>query len=439
MYICLIIFFLVGYHNSVPSINHLFLQSLTVFVFTYLCLYSLRKRIKTTNFFLVIAFCILFEILVFRSWNIIIYNNPLGYNPIDASAYDKFARTFCENKYQIWDVLNYVSSSDESFDDYGFNSIICIVYKIFGVDTGIWALAILNTIAITLGCYYLFKLSKLFKIYKEGNIYIALLLATFSYGIFTAATGLKENFFCCIVIITMFRLYKYNKKNNMSNLILFSLGVLGCSLFRLAILFIFFATFIFLIALKFKIFKNHLIFWILLGIGLSFFLLTLVINYISELRGSMAVNQGYVDAIASGSNIFIYSAINLISVLSGPIPNFICDLEKQNYITLWNFGSFVRLLLSGYLLFGMYQIIKNKLEIFYPLMFFIVMHSIMLVVTMFAIHDRYQIIQLPFVYIICVFGMIRLRYTNKKVKLFYNNIYILGASLFVMLFNIFKN
>lgn len=433
-----LLIFALFYNHYIPSINHIFLQLFTLTIFAYLNVYSLRQRVSLQRYFIVLFYCIFIEIVCFRIWNIVVYDNPLGYNPIDSIGYDEFARKFSNGNYAIGDVFDYIRKSGESIDDYGFNSIICITYKLFGVDVGIYVLTLLNAIAWLIGCVIIYRLSGILTIQSEGQRYTSLLWGSFSYCIYTAATGLKENFFCCIVIFTMYRLYRYLKHRNLSNFLLFSFGSICCSLFRLALFFIFMATFIFVVALKLKIFNRHLRFWIITGIILSLLLLNGIIEYISGLRGNMALNQGYADAITSGSNFFIYTGINILSAFTGSIPNFIADIEKQNYITIWNFGSFLRFLLSGYSFYAIYYIIKNRIKLFYPLLLFIVLHSVMLIVTMFAIHDRYQMVQLSFVYILSVYGMIKLQYAKKCTKSFYNKIYLLGATFFIILFNIFK-
>lgn len=438
LYLISSLYFILNFNDYSPSINHLFIQYFSICVFAYLCVYSLRHKVSLQRFFITLLCCIIIEIVVFRIWNIVVYKNPLGYNPVDSVGYDEFARIFVEKKHALGDLFYYLKESGESVDDYGFLTIICITYKIFGADVGIFVLTIFNAIAWCLGCYLLYKLTALFNIEKDSRRVIALLWGSFSYCIFTAATGLKENFFCLAIIFTMYRLYKYLLCRKISYLLLFIVGAIACSLFRLALLFIFITTFIFSISLKYRIFSRHLKFWLVIGSIASLLLLPLVISYIAEMRGNMAVNQGYIDAISSGNNLVIYAGINVLSVFTGPIPNFISDLDKLNYITLWNFGTFMRFLLSGYSFYAIYCIIKYKARLYYPLIFFIVLHSIMLVVTMFAIHDRYQMVQIPFVYVLSVYGMIKLTAAKHTTRVFFNRIFLLGATVFIILFNILK-
>ncbi len=438
LYLFTFCFFALTRHTLLPSLTHLSLQMLTMVVFIILYKFSLRRSVCNQQFFYALFFVIFIEIVVFRLWNIIIYNNSLGYNPIDSLGYDSFARNFTAWRYSLFDILDYLNDSSESIDDYGFNSIICITYKLFGSDIGINALVLFNAIACTWGCILLYRLSYLLSKDKYASRYAALLLNSFTYCVYTAATGLKENFFCLIVIYAMYELIRYSTNSRFSSLVLFLFGAFLCLFFRLAVFFIYIVVLAVTLALKHKIFYQHVKLWSIICGCVGIVLLGLVIDMIANTRGAMAVNQNYVDAIKSGKNLFVYTATNIMTVFTGPIPNFIADTEKQNYITLWNFGAFIRFVLSGYLFYSIYMILKKQLRRYYPLIVFIVLHSIMLVVTMFAIQDRYQMIQLPFVLILIAYGINHLRYASKRVKMLFGPIYMICSTLFVILFNTFK-
>lgn len=108
---------------------------------------------------------------------------------------------------------------------------------------------------------------------------------------------------------------------------------------------------------------------------------------------------------------------------------------RNNYITLYSFGTMMKMMLSGFYIYGVIRIIKEKDLFFYPLLIFIFLHSIMLIMTFFTLHDRYQWVQIPFVLLISLYGYNKLNNERRILQQLIFGIYPLLMLLFIIIYN----
>lgn len=439
LYLLIMSFFLLFFNSKSPSLLHVALQVVTCFSFVFLSWFVLRTNVKKITILNSLFFLLLFQVVLFRGLQIYEFNNPLGYNPMDSSSYHNSAIEFSNTSYSIFELFKFLLSKNTSIDDFGFNIIICFIYKIFGSDLGVHVLVIFNVCVYVCGCSMLYKLSQILTENTDISKFSIVLWGTYTYCVYTASTGLKENFFVFTLIWAILNLYKYLNCRNIYRLVIFLLVSSLSLLFRLPVFFILIATLLMSVFLQFKFVSKHIKFWIVILIVSAVIAYPTVLSYIVSARGNMALNQGMLDAINSGENLIVYIGTVVLTSLVGAVPNFISDFEKLNYITLWNFGSFVRIILSGYAFYAVYKIIKYRCKRYYPLLIFVALHIVMLVVTMFSIHDRYQMPQLPFIYLLTSLGVFEVSRSGSNVSRFFNTIYPFGAAIFVVVFNIYKN
>lgn len=439
LYFLVLFFFLLLYSSKSPSVLHILIQITVCLSFVFLSICLLRYNAKKSTVLNALFIVLLFQVLLFRIFQIYAFENPLGYNPIDALSYHNSAIEYCNSSYSIFKLPKFLSLNNTSIDDAGFSCIVCLIYKIFGSDAGLHILAFLNICVYVGGCSMLYKLSNILTSNADISKFTLLLWGTYTYCVYTASTGLKENFFVFTLIWAILSLYKYLNCRNAYRLVVFLLVSSLSLLFRLPVFFILVATLLISVFLQFKFVSKHIKFWIVILIVSAVIAFPTVLSYIVSARGNMALNQGMLDAINSGENLIVYIGTVVLTSLVGAVPNFISDFEKLNYITLWNFGSFVRIILSGYAFYAVYKIIKYRCKRYYPLLIFVALHIVMLVVTMFSIHDRYQMPQLPFIYLLTSLGVFEVSRSGSNVSKFFNTIYPFGAAIFVVVFNIYKN
>lgn len=438
LYLLIMFFFLLFYNSSLPSNLHIFIQSIVCFSFLILSTFIMRNNVSKFACLNALFVVLLFLVILFRAFQIHVFDHPLGYNPMDSLYYHNLASEFCSKKHSVFGLREFLLLKQCSIDDSGFIIIACLTYKLFGSDLGIHILVLFNVCVYIAGCSMLYKLSKKITNNIAVSKFSILLWGTFTYSIYTATTGLKENFFAASIIMAMLCLYNFLDHKNIYRLLLFLLASSLSIFFRLPIFYILIVTLMVSVFLQFKFVSKHIRLWMTILIICAIMLYPLAISYIIEERGGMALNQEMLDSIDSGENIYVYMGTAVLTAFVGAVPNFIADVEKLNYITLWNFGTFIKIALSGYFLYAVCNVIRNRDKKFYPLLVFIGLHIVMLIVTMFSIHDRYQMPQLPFVYLLTGLGVLNVSQSQSKTVIYLNKVYLVGTVIFVVLFNIYR-
>lgn len=144
--------------------------------------------------------------------------------------------------------------------------------------------------------------------------------------------------------------------------------------------------------IRFSLIAKNINLWLSFLFVLSYLIFGVIVDFIGGLRGnvSMETIQMGINAKISENGGIIAKMTNFLAILIGPFPCFVADRMKVNYITLYSFGTMMKMMLSGFYIYGVIRIIKEKDLFFYPLLIFIFLHSIMLIMTFFTLHDRYQ-------------------------------------------------
>lgn len=405
LYAGLMIFFGVVAGSYFPD-NKILIFQCSMVVSICLCYYPLlSKRLRFSVFLPLLCLFQFLWIICFRYFNVAHFNNPLGYNPIDSLFYHDIGRRFVLQGYSIWSLPSFLSKNTQGVDDWGFSGIVSLFYKVFGINTGINALAISNVICITLSAYLLYLLAKNFttEFYARS---ICFLWAILPFGLYTASVGLKENFMVFMVIAAVYYVYSFMKRPSLKAFVLFAFFASMLLLFRTAIFFMLLLTFMFAALSLLPGFAHKINLWMILLAVLAFIFFAAAVDYIADIRGNVnseSLGQK-TETIAEQQSLLVVILTNLSANFIGPFPSFISDPYKVNYITLYNFGAFIKIMLSFYYLYGIFFIIKHKIVYFYPMLIFIALHSLMLIITFYSLHDRFQWPQIPFVLFLSLFG-----------------------------------
>ena len=433
-YIFLMVVILVLDIKEDPSVCHIGLQLMTSVSAWLLFLWIIKNNVSRGSLLFGLFIYLVSIIIIWRFFNFAVFNHMLGYNPIDAIAYHSYAEHFVLKKESLFNIIESLRTASKSLDDYGFFIIPTIIYSLFGVEFGCHILSLVNALFIIGSCNFLYKLCEIISIDKRDILTICFLFGTLTYAIYTAAAGLKENIMMFFIVGAMYYMYKFLNKKSAVALICTILFSLFLCFFRTAIAAILLTTFIISLFLYLSFVRKKLKFWTILMMGFGMATLSVVTILVADLRGGMAVNQGMVDSVAQGSSLF-FQCFNLAAILVGPFPNFVSDTEKVNYITLWNFGTLVKMMLSGYFLYGIYFIYKKKMLTYYPILIFFFLHSAMLFVTMFAVHDRYQLPQIPLVFIVSFLGLSKIGYLQRPMVLMMKYCYPLLMVGLIFMYN----
>lgn len=401
--ITLLFFFVAGTHF--PHKGILLFQLVMALSIVGLWFFLSRVSCK----FRVFASCLflfqLFWISAFRLFNRSFYGNPLGYNPQDSSFYHELGRRFANLNIGISDLIPYLEKYTYGLDDCGFSAIVAFFYYFWGVDVGFALLALCNAFCVVIGAVLLYRLAKRF-VSETLSRAVCLLWAVLPFSLYTASVGLKENYMVLMVILSIYYMYRYMESHRLVYLLLWVAFASSLLLFRTAIFFMLALAFLFSMLLSSRSFTRNVNFWlVILGI-LAFVFFAVIVDFIGGVRGDVDSTslgrQGEILEESQGTLVVMLT--NLLSVLIGPFPSFISDPVKVNYITLYNFGTMAKMMLSFFYLYGILRIMKNRDVRFYPLLIFIVCHSLMLVVAFYSLHDRYQWPQIPFVFLISLYG-----------------------------------
>ncbi len=405
-----------------------------------ICLLSIPLRTRRLQFSVFISLLCLFLIvwiIGFRVFNIVHYGNPLGFDPIDSLFYHDIGSRFAQSNLPLGSLPHFLYLNTQGLDDWGFSGLVAIFYRIFGVDWGITALALCNVPCITISAYLLYLFARKFTTETNART-LCLLWAVLPFGLYTAGVGLKENYMVLLVIAAIYYMYAFKEHPNLKAFILFWLFAASLLLFRTAIFFMLAATFGFTLLTLSHSFSRKINLWIIVFIVLAIIFFATAIDFIAGIRGNVnleSIEDKRANLIES-QNQLIVILTNLAAIFIGPFPSIISDPVKVNYITLYSFGSFIKMMLSFYYLYGILYIIKHKIAYFYPLLIYIALHSLMLVITFYSLHDRFQWPQYPFVLLLSLFGFKAYWEHRKKKRHILPAVYSCIMLLLILVYNL---
>lgn len=424
-----LIFFIIKY-DDFPAWYDSLLQIFFV-IFNYL----LARYIFTqkSNFHLYIGIFIFHLICAILSQcvNYFVYDDFYGYNPIDAQLYRSIA--FDYNSVSMFDMLKGLVWRGYLFDDFGYPIVTWFIGSI-SKEYFTSLLVMVNSIVVTIGSYYLYKLSSLF----VGSYYtklIVFLWGTMPFAIYVTANGLKENVFLMFVIIALWRLYMCTIKYSLFNLILFILFCISIFMFRLVLGYAILAAYFTYIIFNNKLIKKY--YKIVLTISVVFLLLIskTVSSTIIEQRGHdiESMSESAANKITeAGGNTAVLT--NYLSALFGPFPNFVSEsYEKRTYITRYSFSAFVKSFISFFLIVSFGFIIKKRKTDLFPILAFGCINIIMLIFTFRTLDVRFQWPHFPVVLILSAYAYENIE-KKSRIRLL-NSFYIFFICILIFVYN----
>ena len=427
-----VIFFLTRFAYQ-PAWYDMSLQLSMVVVGFFFVMIGLKAKVSTYTWWAIMFYHLLFAICM-RMVNIEFYNDPFGSLPIDADFYDTLGQRFANDPFE--NLLNYLTLNGYKMDDFGYPFIVWSGYRIAGSYCND-LLLVVNAIIMSLGAYYLYKLSLNF-VDKKFSKLIALIWGVMPYAIYTTACGLKENFFGFCVIMAFYAFFKYVKKKNVFNLCFCLLALGSLFFFRLAIGYFAILSMLSYFLLGMKFVKRHIKLFIFLALVVIVPLFPMITSSVLQQRGyeyDSIVNVKNSKISESGGAVAQYA--NFAAGFIGPFPNFVSpDKIKRTYITIYSFTPFIKLLISFFFLYALYPVIKRKEIKMAPFVIFILFNIIMMMFTFFTLHDRYHWPEIPLFMIVAAYGYIE--YNKVKRKSIYRKLYryyFLFVCLLIMFFN----
>ena len=359
------------------------------------------------------------------------YHNPLGSNPLDAVYYDRIA--VMGYRYSFKDYNQLLDTYDMMLDDKGMFYISYLVYKLASTPLrGIQLLVVFNALAVMLSSFATYKLSRMYFNVKVSS-FIAFFWGTELYASYTAAAGLKENFMVMFLLWGMYYLVSLYRNMNVINIIAAIVFASSALLFRMALFYMFLAILMFVLSLKSGFFRKYILFFMVLIVALSAYKSYEAINELAEMRG---YSYEMLETIAEGKTSRSWpmsEIVNYMSALFGPFPNVVATGEKAAYITLYSFSSTCKVFFSFFFVYGSYMLFREKKVELMPLFIFWLLNTIMLIFTVFTLHDRYQWPHMSLMLIISAYGAIE--WYGRKHKIKWDQIYLIMAFAMILVFN----
>lgn len=395
----------------------------------YYFLFSYKIGINIKSIFWKIFVYQLIGSILMQIINFSVYGDLYGYNPIDADLYRDYGYLFKDKT--LIEALVILFLNGSTIDDFGYPIIVYFSTILMG-DNFLYFLVILNAIVIAAGSSWLFKLSSIF-VPNLNAYFVALLWGIMPYAIYTTGCGLKENFFVFFVILSIYYLYQYIKNKHYYNLLLFVLFSFFVLLFRLVLGYALILSFLIYIVFNLKIVRQNYKKFIILSVIISVLSFKVLTDYILDQRG-----YEY-DALADNTEEKVGGLVgyltNYIAGFIGPFPNFVSKSpEKLTYITRYSFTPFFKMMISFYFWYALYDIIKNKKIIFFPMIALYVVNIIMLIFTFFTLHDRYQWPHIPVFILLSSYGFMQAMH-QKRIKRLYS-LYVFVVLCMIIIFNL---
>lgn len=426
LYMLLLLMLGIVRSDSLPSFP---IVSIQITYLAFVVLFSQWYSKVSINITLVVIF--LFQIVCgfgLRFFNIYYFNNPFGDNAIDSLLYEELAKMshvgyheFLTNLF-IWYGLK--------IDDYGFPSIIYFVYNISG-HSGREAMLFLNAGIVTWSSYYLYKTTSLY-FDKNKSLFICFFWGIQAFAVRTAACGLKENFFVFFMVAAMYYLCRIYKKMTIKDIAFFFVFMSCILMFRIALFYAFLATFFVVLFVRVRSFRKYIWLFVLIVLALVYVYSDAIIGGILEQRGWSYETLEYKQE-TKGSGL-IQWITNISAALIGPFPSFVADAEKRNYITLWSFTPYCKMLFSGFFVYGVWYAIKMRKTEFFPFILMWAFNTIMIVTTFFSLHDRFQWPHVPYVLVLSCLGYEAL--INSKNRLLFDKAYLILVVLLIFFYNL---
>ena len=427
-YIILNVLILLLYSNEIGPKIDLFFINIINGSFSFIIIYVLApKRNILLSELIFIIFCYNLALsLLFYIIFISFTGKPFEFHPVDSLWYNHIGYIL-KNKSFSW-ILSYVSN-EIGIDDTGFILIVTCIYKIWFSPL---AVVICKVLTHTLSVFLLFRIAQSFLSYHYAVIG-SVIYGSSLYSVFYEANGLKEIFMIFIVIFSFFWFYRYIETNNITYLIISLLISLILVFFRIPLVLFCFLSFGITIYYQNRAIKPIDALAIITIIIASIFLYDKFKPLIYRYTGS-SVEMTY--ALKSKSTRgFTFGLSYLTAVISGflgPFPTIMPIAGREN-LSMIAPSLFLRVMLSGFFLYGIFYSIKTKYILVFPVIVFSILEIIALIYLLETFELRKALPHMAFVIFITLLGL----QECKKENLFIN--FMIALSILILIsWNIFR-
>ena len=283
--------------------------------------------------------------------------SPFGSDPVDSILYMQLANK--TSTLSLGDAMRMIANYDK-IDDIGMPVVARLCYMLGGSDDGYYNVLILfNTIAVTVSTLFVYKSSLLIFDKETARLISAIYVSTCQFSLF-ATTGLKENFFLLIIILSIYYLLKMYHQGISSGIIGFLVFTPLICFFRLAVIAQIIMALGAAVLLKSKKYRW---FGIASVVIVTVYIVTNYMDLIIDMLGGGSLESWiiYAEAHNTGqSPFFQYFSQSVFSVIGNP-PMFNI-VDELDFVHFASFSACVRSFLSPFFIIGMIEAGK-KIEI----------------------------------------------------------------------------
>lgn len=334
------------------------------------------------SFFLVIAF----KLIYFSATD-----NFFEFSAKDSLQYDEWAKWMSDSN--IIDSVKQYFNRGNTIDDLGAALVTTIAYYIY---PSTFMFNIFNIVAGLITAASLYKISLNFTDKKYAYL-MALSYGLSSFVIYLYSTGMKEVFFTMFVVLFYSHFIKFWKNRKISSLITAILFLSILILFRpVVMIMIIFSIAIGLFLQKGKVWYSYVLLILLVGLFIAYYSQIMLQKEVyyrgAEFMEAKAYNQNL------SPNILTYSTA-VISSIIGPLPTY-HPLVSREQTAFYSIGLGFRVLLSGFFLFNILRILKNRNFILIAIVMFTLIEMLSLALVLESFELRLNSPHMPFVYLI---------------------------------------
>lgn len=362
-----------------------------------------RLRFSSSSLFFLVLIINLLGGFLLREYYWYSSNLPFGFS-LDVDSYQYQENAIRMSGRSFFEMLNYVFNYvNWGMDDIGYSTITWAVYSMFNDPiTAQYFLLILSGCAVSCASVLFYKLAVLMGFSYRGSIIAALLYGAFPFVIVISSVGLKENFFCLVIIGVFYQIHKVKIGGNWTNWMCLLLLILCTYLFRSIVALILMGTCFFYLLANRKTLRR----WILCAVGGGVLFVALFDLLLSDLLGGitleMIMNTTTYRLQRVSDNVYMQWTIQALSAFLGPFPSF---LKLGQFSFLHSAGTLLKVLLGFSFLFALKRFFGQLNLHMAPHVLYCLLSMVVLVGSGVALDMRYHITIFPSFLLLSLYGM----------------------------------
>lgn len=376
--------------------------------------YIIRQNNSFFNIRILSVITFTYPFLLVAIYKILSYSfnqNFFVFSESDAVAYHDYSIIFARTSYS--EALK-IFLKHYNYEDLGVFIIITSLYKF--IESNL-IYSFYNIIIGVFTARLIYKTAN-YSLPNRHAFLCAIAYCASSFVIWFHASGLKESTMVFLVVSTFYNYYRYQLNKNYKTLLACIATLLFLLLFRPAIVYLIILAILFSILISRKRSASTYVLLIIIVSILLLYASNFSKLYTQFTYGSTTelIYAKETEGMIKGGILLTY-VTNIISALIGPFPTI---LNLKLVISFYAPGLIFKLLMSFFYVIGSIYIIKNKVKILYPILFFSFLELGSLAFILEALELRKSLCHFPFIYIIsfwCIYQIIENNQFTKRIKL----------------------